>query len=115
MQYKINNYFKKIYGNERMIVENQDEKIGSAGKILECLKEEINSVYKLDETDKKYYLERYNEIIKEIKTKRRNSIIYIFIHPSTQYYEIKSEKDTLDILKNQYKLNKKENNKEVCL
>lgn len=100
-QNRINDYYNKLYGNK--LIEDEDRKIGSVKDIKNKLKEEIKAI---DSEDKEYYLEEFEQMMKELEEKREDDIIEIFEHDMSEYYVILNQDSLYEELKNEFEVEK---------
>lgn len=107
IQKQINHYYNLVYNND--LTEFDESKIGKTKAILKVLNDEMKEIKKLDKEDRDYFTDSYNVLLDELKQKDNEDIVEIFIHPMSQFYSLLNEKSTLDNLKKEYTLMKKEN------
>ena len=98
-QNRINDYYNKLYGNKLM--EDEERKIGRVNDIKNKLKEEIKAIDSEDEEYKEYYLEEFEQMMKELEEKREDDIVEIFEHDMSAYYVILNKDSLYEELKNE--------------
>ena len=101
-QNSINDYYNKLYGDKLM--EDEERKIGRVKDIKNKLKEEIKAIDSEDKEYKEYYLEEFEQIMKELEEKREDDIVEIFEHDMSAYYVILNQDSLYEELKNEFEI-----------